>query len=118
MDSTLSVTRGKRIARPALCFAIFDSSHPLFTNRYSFFRPIKDESLSRACLPQDLNPGPSAPRDARGVRPNPFGHTDRFQPIKVGLKCGPYIHFRFSWEMINGAQTNVSNSVKLVSKVK
>src|SRR5664279_957417 len=77
MDSTLSVTRGKRVARPAVYFAIFDSSHPLFTNRYSFFQPIKDESLSRACLPQDLNPGPSAPRDARGVRPNPFGHTDR-----------------------------------------
>ena len=36
--------------------AIFNSSHPLFTNRYSFLLPFRVRSLSRACLLPGFEP--------------------------------------------------------------
>jgi len=33
---------------------VFCSGHPLHTNLSSFYLPLKDGSLSRACLPQGI----------------------------------------------------------------
>ena len=44
------------LPRPAVYFAIFNNNHSLFNSRYSFDQPVKEGSLSQACLLRDSNP--------------------------------------------------------------